>query len=49
MRVTESGHLEYYLEYIDYTEEGNLIFILALFSLVQPFLLHILWLFEERL
>ncbi|XP_037417183.1 uncharacterized protein LOC119280442 [Triticum dicoccoides] len=23
MRVTESGHLEYYLEYIDYTEEAN--------------------------
>ncbi|VAH70758.1 unnamed protein product [Triticum turgidum subsp. durum] len=23
MRVTESGHLEYYLEYIDYTEEGK--------------------------
>ncbi|XP_037485642.1 uncharacterized protein LOC119364296 isoform X1 [Triticum dicoccoides] len=23
MRVTESGHLEYYLEYIDYTEEEN--------------------------
>ena len=31
MRVTESGHLEYYLEYIDYTEEGKHIFTEALF------------------
>ena len=23
MRVTESGHLEYFLEYVDYPEEGK--------------------------
>jgi hypothetical protein len=36
-RVTESGHLEYYLEYIDYPEEGEHVLMLAIFFLYTFF------------
>jgi hypothetical protein len=41
MRVTESGHLEYYLEYIDYPEEGKYYLYASSIFPCAIFLVHI--------